>query len=160
MWWEIRNEFGVISLTEVLEVIEVIHECFILKELALSEDCNLDNSQRSIQFRYCGFANDCRNSKSVSKRRRSFDSAIIAQIDNTQTTCSQSLLIVAANRAATKIWNFLTNEIACSDLVFTPAHGSESLVITHPLRRQLLISQPHKIKALGFPRGVCWGSLS
>ena len=38
MCGRIRDELGVLSIPEVLEVSEVIHEGFILKVFALSED--------------------------------------------------------------------------------------------------------------------------
>ena len=39
----IRDEFGVFALTEILEVVEVVHERFIFKELALRKDYSSDN---------------------------------------------------------------------------------------------------------------------
>jgi hypothetical protein len=74
---ELRDEFGVFALAEILEIVEVVHKRFVFKELALGKNYSSDNRGHGIQFRYCGLARDCRNSKSVSNRSKSLGSAML-----------------------------------------------------------------------------------
>jgi hypothetical protein len=55
---DVHDELGVLPIPEILEIVEVVHERFILKELTLSEDYRSDGIKGSPQLRYCGFERD------------------------------------------------------------------------------------------------------
>jgi hypothetical protein len=77
--WDLRDEFCVFSASEVFKVCEVIHERLMFEKLGLSKDYH-QFARETIQFRYCGFERDCKNSKSASKRRRSSDSVMAKEL--------------------------------------------------------------------------------
>jgi hypothetical protein len=77
--WGVRDEFCVFSASEVFEIFKVIHERLIFEKLGLGEDYH-QFAREAIQFRYCGFERDCKNSRSASKRRRSRDSVMAKEL--------------------------------------------------------------------------------
>jgi hypothetical protein len=48
----VHDELGVLPIPEILEILEVVHEPFILKELAFSENYRSDGIKGRSQLRY------------------------------------------------------------------------------------------------------------
>jgi hypothetical protein len=49
---DIHDELGVLPIPKILEIFEVVHECFILEELALSQNYVLEGMEGDLQLRY------------------------------------------------------------------------------------------------------------